>query len=70
MKNNRTLATRMILLVSFVVALTMTSSRLHADTGTCGGATTTLPFTDVMSSPFFCQIAKAFFSGLIESLNR
>jgi DNA-binding beta-propeller fold protein YncE len=23
-----------------------------------------LPFTDVMSSPFFCQIAEAFFSGL------
>jgi hypothetical protein len=26
--------------------------------------TTTLPFTDVMASPFFCQIAEAFFSGL------
>src|SRR5262249_33631110 len=24
----------------------------------------TLPFTDVMSSPFFCQIAEAYFSGL------
>jgi len=23
-----------------------------------------LPFTDVMGSPFFCQIAEAFFSGL------
>src|SRR5262249_50794296 len=47
-----------------VVVLLMASSRLPADTGTCGGAMTTLPFTDVMSSPFFCQIAEAFFSGL------
>jgi DNA-binding beta-propeller fold protein YncE len=54
----------MALLASFVVGLTLISSRLRADTGTCGGATTTLPFTDVMSSPFFCQIAEAFFSGL------
>jgi DNA-binding beta-propeller fold protein YncE len=52
------------LLVALLLALTVGSSRLHADTGTCGGVTTTLPFTDVMSSPFFCQIAEAFFSGL------
>jgi DNA-binding beta-propeller fold protein YncE len=52
------------LLVSLLIALTVTSSRLHADTGTCAGVTTTLPFTDVMASPFFCQIAEAFFSGL------
>src|SRR5262249_16391105 len=34
------------------------------DTGTCGGATTTLPFTDVMGNIFFCQIAEAHLSGL------
>jgi hypothetical protein len=41
-----------------------TSSGLKADNGVCGGATVTLPFTDVGTSPFFCQIAGAFFSGL------
>jgi YVTN family beta-propeller protein len=64
MKNNRRLATRIVLLASLVVGLILTSSRHHADTGTCGGVTTALPFNDVMSSPFFCQIAEAFFSGL------
>ncbi len=47
-----------------IVVLVAASTRLRADTGSCGGAATTLPFTDVMSSPFFCQIAEAFFSGL------
>lgn len=47
-----------------VLVLTMVSTRLRADTGTCGGATTTLPFNDVMGNVFFCQIAEAFFSGL------
>src|SRR6516164_8214624 len=64
MRNNRRLSIRLTLLVSLLIALAVTSSRLQADTGTCGGVTTTLPFTDVMSSPFFCQIAEAFFSGL------
>jgi DNA-binding beta-propeller fold protein YncE len=40
------------------------SSRLPADTGTCGGVAISLPFTDVGTSPFFCQIAEAFISGL------
>jgi hypothetical protein len=44
--------------------LTFVSSRLQADTGSCGGVTVTLPFTDVQSNPFFCQIAAAYFSGL------
>ncbi len=35
-----------------------------ADTGTCGGAMVTLPFTDVAGNIFFCQIAEAYFSGL------
>jgi hypothetical protein len=39
-------------------------TRLPADTGTCGGAMATLPFTDVSSNFFFCQIAEAYFSGL------
>jgi hypothetical protein len=64
MRNNRRLAIRSSLLAALVIGLAVISSRLQADTGTCGGATTTLPFTDVMSSPFFCQIAEAFFSGL------
>jgi hypothetical protein len=64
MKKNTRLATRIILLAALAVTLTVTSTRLHADTGTCGSVTTTLPFNDVMSSPFFCQIAEAFFSGL------
>jgi YVTN family beta-propeller protein len=51
----------MALLASSVTALTFISSRLRADTGTCGGVTTTLPFNDVMSSPFFCQIARSVF---------
>jgi sugar lactone lactonase YvrE len=38
---------------------------MSADTGTCGGASITLPFTDVPSSNiFFCAIAEAYFSGL------
>lgn len=45
--------------------MTAASNRLNADTGTCGGASTTLPFTDVSSSNiFFCAIAEAFFSAL------
>jgi hypothetical protein len=47
-----------------IVVLLLTSGRLRADTGTCGGAMTTLPFTDVMGNIFFCQIAEAYFSGL------
>jgi len=52
------------LLLTLVLTLTGAIHQLRADTGTCGGATTTLPFTDVMSSGFFCQIASAFFTGL------
>src|SRR4030095_13678810 len=41
------------------------SMRLLADTGSCGGASITLPFTDVPSSNiFFCSIASAYFTGL------
>jgi hypothetical protein len=57
------LRSAMILSLSIVVLL-LASTRLPADTGMCGAAMTTVPFTDVMASPFFCQIAEAFFSGL------
>ncbi len=55
---------RAVVLVQAVLILVLISSRFKADTGACGGVTTTLPFTDVMSSVFFCQIAEAYFSGL------
>src|SRR5215472_8046470 len=64
MKLNRQLAIRIAPLLSLIINLTVISTKYHADTGSCGGETITLPFTDVMSSPFFCQIAEAFFSGL------
>src|SRR5262245_57188135 len=51
-------------LLLIILALTITTNRLRADTGVCSGANVTLPFTDVMSSAFFCQIAAAYFSGL------
>jgi len=47
------------------MVIAVASGRLNADTGICGGASITLPFTDVSSSNvFFCSIAEAFFSGL------
>ena len=64
MKFNRSFAFRFVLLITLMTNLTDLSSRLQADTATCGGVTTTLPFTDVMASGFFCQIAEAYFSGL------
>lgn len=56
---------RALLLAAAMVIITAASTRLNADTGMCGGASVTLPFTDVPSSNvFFCSIAEAFFSGL------
>jgi hypothetical protein len=55
---------RAIVLGALIATLTLFSTRLKADTGTCGGITITLPFNDTMASPFFCQIAAAYFSGL------
>jgi hypothetical protein len=52
-------------LVVALAVLVITSSHLSADTGTCGGAIVTIPFTDVASNnTFFCAIAEAYFSGL------
>jgi hypothetical protein len=54
-----------LLLGAAMVIITAASTRLKADTGTCGGASVTLPFTDVPSSNiFFCSIAEAYFSAL------
>jgi hypothetical protein len=64
MKLNRSIVIRVEVLISLMASLTLLSSHLQADTGNCGGATTTLPFTDVMGNPFFYQIAAADFSGL------
>jgi len=51
--------------LGLVMVMTICSIKLNADTGTCGGASFTLPFTDVLSSNvFFCSIAEAYFSGL------
>jgi hypothetical protein len=55
-------------LVSLMVVLAFVSTRLRADaqtTGTCGGVSVTIPFTDVPgNSAFLCAIAAAYFSGL------
>jgi hypothetical protein len=56
---------RLAAVLGLVMVITIGSIKLNADTGTCGGASFTLPFTDVLSSNiFFCSIAAAYFSGL------
>jgi hypothetical protein len=53
------------LLLALVLALTVATSPLRADTGTCSGQSLTLPFTDVPgSNPFFCFIAELYFLGI------
>jgi hypothetical protein len=61
---NQSYVFRIIALITLILSLTVLSTRLQADTGNCAGVSVTLPFTDVMSSPFFCQIAAAYYSGL------
>jgi hypothetical protein len=63
-KFNRSIYVRAVAIISLIASLTALSSKIQADTGNCGGVTITLPFNDVMASPFFCQIAAAYFSGL------
>lgn len=65
-KRLRTLSGTLLLIgtASLPLILSLATIVLRADTGTCGGATTTLPFLDVTGNPFFCQIASAYFSGL------
>src|SRR5688572_25295246 len=60
----RRFAWKLVLLLALVSTLVVTSSRLQADTGTCGGTSITLPFTDVMGNPFFCQIAQIYAQGI------
>ena len=65
MRIRASMAVRATLLISLMVGTTALSTRLQADTGICGGASITLPFTDVPAgNVFFCSIAEAFFSGL------
>ena len=65
MQSNSLFNQRAVSLVLLIITLTVASTRLHADNGTCGGAITTLPFTDVPASNiFFCSIASAYFSAL------
>jgi hypothetical protein len=64
MKPQHSIMVRIALLLSLSASLTVLSTRLRADTGSCGGATVNLPFTDVQGNLFFCQIAAAYFSGL------
>jgi DNA-binding beta-propeller fold protein YncE len=62
---HKSICGRALLLVAAMAIMAVASTRLRADTGTCGGASTTLPFTDLPSSNiFFCAIAGAYFSGL------
>ncbi|HXU39836.1 MAG TPA: hypothetical protein VN937_26015 [Blastocatellia bacterium] len=55
---------RAALLMTLLLIITIASTQIRADSGSCAGGNTTLPFTDVMGNPFFCDIAEAFFSGL------
>src|SRR6266404_8681907 len=65
MKNKLNSQSKTTLLVASIAIMTCASSRMHADIGTCGGASITLPFTDVPSNNiFFCSIAEAYFSAL------
>ena len=62
---NKSIRNRALILLVIVICLVAASSRLRADTGTCSGGSTTLPFTDVpAANTFFCSIASAFYSGL------
>jgi len=53
-----------LVLILTVIVLLLTSSRMPAQSGMCGGVNVMLPFNDVAGNPFFCQIAEAFFTGL------
>src|SRR4030095_1185605 len=54
-----------IMLILLIAALTAATRLVKAETGTCGGSSITLPFTDVPSANiFFCAIAEAYVSGL------
>lgn len=64
---NRRVTYRAVALIAFIATMTA-STRMRADVetvGNCGGASITIPFTDVASNNgFFCAIAEAYLSGL------
>jgi hypothetical protein len=61
----RSLGYRATALLALAVMLTLASTQMRADTGTCGGQSLTLPFTDVPGvNIFFCSIAQAYVTGL------
>jgi hypothetical protein len=64
MKINHRSTYRAALVIALMLFITIASGHLRADSGSCGGDTTTLPFTDVAGSIFFCSIAEAYFSAL------
>jgi hypothetical protein len=64
MNAKRSSRIRATLVIMLLLVITIGSSRLQADSGSCGSVTVTLPFTDVAGNLFFCDIAEAFFSGL------
>ena len=65
MKASKRSTIRAALMTALMLVITVASTRLRADTGTCGGASITLPFADVAAGNiFFCSIAEAYFSGL------
>jgi hypothetical protein len=64
MQFNRRLVFCEALALALVLGLSGAFNHLRADTGACGGANVTLPFTDVAGNAFFCQIAAAYFAGL------
>jgi hypothetical protein len=56
---------RVMMLMMAMIVITVASTRLQAETGTCGGQMLTLPFTDVNAGNIFsCSIAEAYFSAL------
>jgi hypothetical protein len=62
---NTRIHNKAMILMAAAIIIAAASTRLKADTGMCGGVSTTLPFTDVLgSSTFFCSIAEAYVAGL------
>jgi hypothetical protein len=65
LNTNRSITYLALALIALTATLIIASSQLQADTGTCAGASITLPFVDVPAGNiFFCSIAEAWFSGL------
>jgi hypothetical protein len=64
MKTRRRIVNQTLSILALVSLVISASSHLRADTGTCGGRITAIPFTDVAGNLFFCQIAEAYFAAL------